>query len=391
MVGDQPHGQAVRVAEGKLLLTRHQIDVMSKQAFGDVSISNGLKKYPLSRIEIADDLVDTADAVTIKISPSAFSALGVRVAKIGFATPGPALVYSRNEIGQSIVSVGRLSKSASGKTGVLAHNCHTQPGSSGAALVQDGFVVGLHTGSNPEKTENLATSLRYFKSTILGKEEESYFADDKFDIDVENDKVSALLHSYQVGHPGNSSEYLAADELWDEVQRLRYGEHHYDEDELEERLARIDLGEASERDVRQYLHTQGGIAFASKKNKTKGKESADIKAVGSQTLAVIASAKARSIPMVSASNTSAPPALLEPESRNGKTQPSSEPDKGPSTRDLQIQLSELSKQLSVLVTQNEERKPSSKVSDSKPQSSSPPKNATSKVSKEPSKKPSKAT
>jgi hypothetical protein len=394
-VGDVAHGQAVRVSEGKLLLTRHQFDVMKEQPNGDVSLSNGKVRLPLSALRVADSLCDSADLVALKIDPGVFSALGVKVAKLGFATPGPCLIYSRNELGQSIVSIGRVGKSVTKKTGILAHNCHTQPGSSGAAVVQDGHVVAIHTGANPEKTENQATSLRYFKTVLVGKNPESYFEDSKFDLDAENERLLEKLQSYQVANSADRDKFTAADDLWDEIERLRYGGGVYDSTEIEERLARINLGEATEKDVKEYLHKQSGIAFASKKNVAKGRESSDIKEGGSLTSGTTPSkTTAKSTPRVSDSSTLDEPVPSARPERKRKAPSSSEQGESVALlKEMRTLLDEQSTKLSDSVTRIAELEQSLKVSSSKPPPTSQPKNVSStpKPSKGLSAKPSKAT
>jgi hypothetical protein len=347
----------------------------------------------LTVLRLEDQFVETADLVSLKINPGVFSALGVRVAKMGFATPGPVLVYSRNELGQSIVSTGRIQKSVTKRTGILGHSCYTQPGSSGAALVQDGHVVGIHTGANTEKTENQATSLRYFKTRLLGKSEESYFEDNKFDLDDANERLLEKIQAYQVAHTSDREIFEAADDLWSEIERLRYGPGIYDADEIDQRLARINAGEATEKDVRDYLHKQSGVAFSSKKNPAKGKESADIKEVGSSILVVTTSSKKeKSTQKGLDSSTSAELERSEPEEEKKRVPSSSGQDLTVSLlKDLQTQLTLLSTKLSDSETQIAEMKRNSKASVSKPQPTPPSNNVNSKVSKEAIKKPSKAT
>jgi len=108
---------------------------------------------------------------------------------------------------------------------------------------------------------------------------ESYFNDRKWDVDEEHDRFRQIFHDIAIKNQGkNDGLYNAADEMDDIIANKRFNEVLDKWEDVKERLDRLNLGEATERDVKQYLYGQQGTYGASKKTMKKyGMEASDIK------------------------------------------------------------------------------------------------------------------
>lgn len=191
LVGTRLVGLANRLGEKHLTIARHVHEILLEHP-GEVYLSNGKLSLPLETLKESFQVPKNADIVVYDVDTAVFSLLQTKVGRVGFAAPGPCQVAWVNKLNVPVVSIGRIANPNSGLKGILAHNCFTEPGSSGAAVTQGGYVVGIHSGADKANnpTENLAVSLRLFRSKLEAPGLESHYEDKHFQkIDPLDDKV----------------------------------------------------------------------------------------------------------------------------------------------------------------------------------------------------------
>lgn len=274
-------GFGVRVKEDVLLLTAHQADQLD--AFpGEIAIAYGEKQRPLEpRPRRIGSFPRTSDLAAYRIPANMFSMLGCGVAKLGHVLSGVATVSVFDDIGMPVSCMGRLQRSE--HVGIVEHTCWTIKGSSGAAVTQNGKVVALHTGADPAgKQRNLATSVRYLEQylgepKIVFEEDakESYFANDRFDVDPEAEKLSRILHEYAAKHAigphKNHDLYEAANDLASEVQELRFSSGFLEMEEINALMDQLDMGLDHKNLAKDYFTGRLNVPGSSHKNLTKSK------------------------------------------------------------------------------------------------------------------------
>lgn len=244
---------AIRADAKTLITVRHGADQFTNFA-GTVTLELDNKLVVVTKWHPTGRFPVNSDLAAFLIEPGVFATLGVAVARFGFPISGPAAVHAFDDLAQTTVGFGRLSKGQE-YTGILEHNCWTKPGASGAPVLQDGVVVAIHTGSDPTgQRTNLATSTRYLQMFLGVKLDETFYRDGEWDRDPQYEEFLNLFHNIAVKNQGRNKEvYEAADDIWTEFSESRFGEHFLNEDERQERLDRLDLADATKLDVKKYF------------------------------------------------------------------------------------------------------------------------------------------
>jgi hypothetical protein len=113
------------------------------------------------------------DVVILEEPPAFFTALGVKALKCRNIKPDrPVMIYGYHDEHLKF-SFGSYQKSK--KAFVLKHWASTQNGWSGSPLIQDGYVVGVHTGASKNLKDNVGTSC--FWLSLSGKESDNDHVD----------------------------------------------------------------------------------------------------------------------------------------------------------------------------------------------------------------------
>lgn len=272
-------GFGIRVKEDVLLLTAHQADQLDEYP-GEVAIAyNGKQRLLEPRPRRIGAFPRASDLAAYRIPANMFSMLGCGVAKLGHVLSGMATISIFDDIGETVSCLGRLQRSDF--KGVVEHTCWTIKGSSGAALTQNGRVVALHTGADPTgKQRNLATSMRYLE-TYLGEPKivfeedakESYFENDRFDVDPEAEKLTRIFNEYATKHAigphKNHALYEAANEIASEIQELRFSQGFLELEEIEVLMDQLDLGLDHKNLARDFFSGSLSRPGSSKKTRTK--------------------------------------------------------------------------------------------------------------------------
>jgi hypothetical protein len=118
-----------------------------------------------------------------------------------------------------------------------------------------------------------------------GNLEESFYEDGKYDVDAEQEKILSILHDIERRYQNKDTElFNAADDLSSMISERRYTELIEGKEELEEKMKRLSLGEATQQEIRDYMKGSAGKRNLSRKQMKKyGLESSgpDIKGLGS--------------------------------------------------------------------------------------------------------------
>jgi len=305
---DRPIGFGVRVRSNVLLVTRHEYDIMVSCPV--LYLQGRTTKIQLKDLKPTGKFPLASDLFALEVGPSVFGSIGTKVAPLGVPIAGPAAVFGNDNLGIPSVSFGSLHRDPSA-TGILYHNCWTKKGTSGAAIIQNGRIVGLHTGSNDNATVNVATSIRYLPvylgeamSSNTKKVNETYFKDDTYDRDYEREQMLDRLVGLEKTLRSEKSEYASlADDIWSDINEHRYGAALMDQDELEEKLERLNAGTSTQQEIRDYYNKQSGSKVS--KKALKKFESDDIKGASSEKSRTTPGKPVSPSVMASASSTSA--------------------------------------------------------------------------------------
>lgn len=281
-------GFATRIGPDTLLLTQHEIDTM-RACTGPLFLATANAEIPLSKIEQTGDFPNGSDLAAIKLGTGFFSALSCKVATLSVPVQGPATIHTLDDLGRPVLAWGALERDPA-HSGILRHTCWTKPGTSGAPVWQNGRIVAVHTGTNPDKTTNLATSTRYVSAYLGLGEKETYWADDSYDRDDNRDhlieQVEELERKYRFGDSKDLGLAEEADALWTDIRDSRYQEIITSKEEMVERLERLNAGTALQHEIMERLYGQAGTRNMSKKNARKyGLETGDIKGPSTSTSA----------------------------------------------------------------------------------------------------------
>lgn len=209
---------------------------------------DGKKRLPCTPKKLSFRLPEEMDLAVLDVGNTIFSALGLSVAKIGYAMVGSCFLSAvSTATGESLQCFGYLNRNDD-LPGLLHHTCFTTPGFSGAAVYQDKNVVAMHLRYDKVADRNVCVSLRELKRLMEKSVDETYSeATLQADVDRDIEQQWAYVEDAERELAKNPGAYPGA-RAWladykDELRKSQYATDMEAFDAMNELFSKIQEGD----------------------------------------------------------------------------------------------------------------------------------------------------